>query len=326
MDDIATIFTEIRDLLRDFKNATPETARNDNSSNEIGYRDIPLNPDLLAYCFDVILGFKVRYRIAEKVNYIIEFAYKETYAAVKHLKMSYSLYADKRYVAEIVSLLCKTKLLLESLFIHIGEQSLINNKFSMENEAQEYFSKLEFYQQRIESLECRNTTIEKKCRGKYDVSEDEDGIKYIRQKGNLYLRSLCNEIEYDIEAYIDTFFSAVEHVLTVLYPFTNNFSLVKSYYKDYIRNTRWAWDAKIKDVCGDVIPQELFDRIRRIKEVYRNHNTHGGFSREMMAYVNIPNFGIYPLFVGKEYLKGFADGVSTEISYDMYMEAKAVFV
>lgn len=65
--------------------------------------------------------------------------------------------------------------------------------------------------------------------------------------------------------------------------------------------------------------------LRRIKEVYRNHNAHGGFSREMMAYVQIPKFGRFPMYVGKEYLKGFVDGCSDKISYDMYLEAKKVF-
>jgi hypothetical protein len=175
-------------------------------------------------------------------------------------------------------------------------------------------------------LEARKVIIEGKLAGQYDVLEDLHGYKHMIHKGQAYLRSLHNEIKYDIEAYIDTFYSALEHILTLLYPFTDSFPLSKSYYKGYIHNTKWAWDSKINDVCGKVVPDELFNKLRRIKEVYRNHNTHGGFSREMMAYVNIPNFGRYPLFVGKEYLKGFIDGAPIEISYDMYLEAKSGFV
>ena len=44
-----------------------------------------------------------------------------------------------------------------------------------------------------------------------------------------------------------------------------------------------------------------------------------------MAYVQIPNFGRFPMFVGKEYLKGFMDGCSDTISYEMYLDAKKVF-
>ena len=73
------------------------------------------------------------------------------------------------------------------------------------------------------------------------------------------------------------------------------------------------------------MPDKIMCALRRIKEVYRNHNTHGGFSREMMAYVQTPNFGRFPMYVGKEYLRGFVDGCSDTISYEMYCEAKKVF-
>lgn len=49
-------------------------------------RKNPLDPNLLSYCFDNVLGFDVRYRIYEKVNYIIEFDYKGTYGYVAHEK------------------------------------------------------------------------------------------------------------------------------------------------------------------------------------------------------------------------------------------------
>lgn len=73
------------------------------------------------------------------------------------------------------------------------------------------------------------------------------------------------------------------------------------------------------------MPEEIVSELRRIKEVYRNHNAHGGFSREMMAYVQIPNFGRFPMYVGKEYLKGFINGYSDTISHQMYLDAKRVF-
>ena len=133
------------------------------------------------------------------------------------------------------------------------------------------------------------------------------------------------ELIYNIEAYIDTFYSALEHVLTLLFPFTNNFLSEHSYYKSFIRNTRWAWDAKVNDVCKNIISDKLFQELRRVKEVYRNHNAHGGFSREMMAYVQITDFGAYPLYIGKNYLKGFLDNDEDKISYEMYERIKEIF-
>lgn len=323
--DIFAVTDQIKSLLKDISTVSDQTQRNDANREDIQYADNPLEPNLLAYCFDVILGFDVRYRIFEKVNYIIDFDYKGTFATVGHFKMSYQLSIDKQYKEEIISVFEQVRPLLEQLFMLIGEQALTNNEFSMKNEAPEYFSKLSFYETRIDKLEQRKHIVQDKCRGKYDVVKSDRGYTCMTPKGQDYLHSLRNEITYDIEAYIDTFFSALEHVLTLLYPFTNASSLEKSYYRNYIRNTKWAWDAKVRDICGALMPEEIVSELRRIKEVYRNHNAHGGFSREMMAYVQIPNFGRFPMYVGKEYLRGFFNGYSDTISYQMYLDAKRVF-
>ena len=287
--------------------------------------DNPLSPNLLAYCFDIILGFNVKYRIFEKVNYIIDFDYKGTFATVGHFKMGYRLSIEKQYRDEIITNFKKVRSLLEQLFMLIGEQALLGNDFSMENESIDYFSKLAFYEKRIEKLVHRKEIIEEKCRGKYDIIETDGKSKLLRMKGIGYIRSIEAEITYDIEAYIDTFFSALEHVLTLLYPFTDRFTASKSYYKNYIRNTKWHWENKIQDVCGTSMPDRIISSLRQIKEVYRNHNAHGGFSREMMAYVQIPNFGRFPMYVGKEYLRGFVDGYSNKVTYEMYLKAKKLF-
>lgn len=325
MTDISTVTEQIRSLLKDISAVSDQTQRNDQNREVIQYQDNPLEPNLLAYCFDIILGFNVQYRIFEKVHYIIDFDYKGTFATVGHYKMSYRLSIDKQYREEIISVFERVRPLLEQLFMLIGEQALNNNEFSMKNEAPAYYAKLSFYEKRIEKLEERKHIVQEKCRGKYDIIKSDRGYTNMVPKGQDYLRTIRSEIIYDIEAYIDTFFSALEHILTLLYPFTNSSSLEKSYYKDYIRNTKWTWDAKIRDICGSAMPTEIISELRRIKEVYRNHNAHGGFSREMMAYVQIPNFGRFPMYVGKEYLKGFFNSYSDDISYSMYLDAKAVF-
>ena len=323
--DIIAVTSQIKSLLKEISTVSDQTQRNNDNCAVIQYAENPLEPNLLAYCFDIILGFDVRYKIAEKVNYIIDFDYKGTFATVGHYKMSYRLSVDKKYKEEIISVFSQVRPLLEQLFMLIGEQALANNDFSMKNEAPEYFSKLSFYETRIEKLEQRKHIVQDKCRGKYNVVKYDRGHTCMTPMGQDYLHSLHNEITYDIEAYIDTFFSALEHVLTLLYPFTNMPSLEKSYYRNYIRNTNWAWDVKICDICGALMPEEIVSELRRIKEVYRNHNAHGGFSREMMAYVQIPNFGRFPMYVGKEYLKGFINGYSDTISHQMYLDAKRVF-
>lgn len=316
---------KIKILLADISVPNSTTQSDEERLVEINMLDSPLSPDLLSYCFDIILDFDVRYKIFEKVNYIIEFDYKGTFARVSHFKLSYRLSIEKQYCDEIIAIFEKVRPLLEQLFMLIGEQALTSNDFTMKNETPDYVSKLSFYEKRIETLVKRKEIIEEKCSGKYDVIEIDDKYKVMKMKGIDYLDELELEITYDIEAYIDTFFSALEHVLTLLYPFTDGFTISKSYYKSYIRNIKWHWEKKIQDVCGDSMPDRITSSLRYIKEVYRNHNAHGGFSREMMAYVQIPKFGRFPMYIGKEYLKGFVDAHLNNISYEMYVDAKKIF-
>lgn len=325
----------IKDLLADISQVSDKTSKEDteeivngisatlsaaNEHREFAY--IPLEPELMAYCFSEILGFKVEHRIFEKIDYIIDFDYKGTFASIQHSKLSYKLNIVTKYKTEFLLILEKVKSLIEQLFNLIAEQSLSTDDFSMKNEAPEYLSKLEFYQKRIEVLENRRKIITEKLHGQYDVIKLERG-ECRKPKGQEYLSNLSKEIEYDIEAYIDTFYSAIEHILTMLYPFIAGTGI--SFYKDYLRNTKWTWKAKIDSVCGSTVPTDIVDKLDKIKEIYRNHNAHGAFSREMMAYIQIPNFGRFPIYIGKKYLKGFAEGEDDSVTFDMYLSAKKTF-
>ena len=169
---IEDVKNDIRDLLADVNQVSDKTLKegteeivngisatilSENEHHELAI--IPLEPDLVAYCFSEILGFKVERRIFEKIDYIIEFDYKGTFASIRHSKLSYRLNIVAKYKTEFLITLEKTKPLMEQLFILLAEQSLSTDDFSMKNEAPEYLSKLEFYQNRIESLENRRDLI-----------------------------------------------------------------------------------------------------------------------------------------------------------------------
>ena len=92
-----SILMELKETLKDFKIINEKTYKG-NENVKIDYMENPLNPNLLSYCFKNVLGFEVYFRIAEKVNYIIEFDYKSTYAKAEHKKMSYAIYVDKTLI------------------------------------------------------------------------------------------------------------------------------------------------------------------------------------------------------------------------------------
>ena len=114
---VESLTEEIKALLGYISVIKDTTQRDDDQCVEINFFENPLNPNLLAYCFDVILGFDVRYRIFEKVNYVIDFDYKGTFATVGHFKMSYRLSIDKQYRDEIIASFEKVRPLLEQLLM-----------------------------------------------------------------------------------------------------------------------------------------------------------------------------------------------------------------
>ena len=168
MDNSNVIILELKKLLSDFNNVG-ENTEHVVDQEIIDYTENPLTPPLLAYCFRNILGFNVNFRIAEKVNYIIEFDYKGTYAVAEHKKLSYRMYIDRRYKEEIIELLKVAKMMLQQLYTELGEKALQNNQFYMRNETIEYFEKFEYLEDRIEQANIYRDTITEKLSGKYDT-------------------------------------------------------------------------------------------------------------------------------------------------------------
>lgn len=69
----------------------------------------------------------------------------------------------------------------------------------------------------------------------------------------------------------------------------------------------------------------LLAPLREMKEIYRNRNAHGLFSRELKVYVPIENFGRYPMYLGKNYLQGFVDDFSISLNYERFCKVRELF-
>lgn len=319
---------KLKELLSDF------SPRNENtvepaSTYIINYGENTLNPDLMSYCFDTILGFKVYYRISEKVNYEIHFDYKGTHGYVVHRKLSYEFSIDETYKEEIIILFSEVRGILEEYFLECSEISLNKNEFTMENEYIEYYEKFTFYEERIEELNEKSISIkEEKNQKLKDIDLGKgNAVEWskIYNGYNKKHRKIILEMKYAIESYIDVFYSFLEHVLTLLYPFSDQFDLSVSYYKNYIHNRGWTWNRKIIDTFSPLDMTETIKKLREIKEIHRNRNAHGSFSKELKVYASIKGLGRYPLYVGKEYLQGFTEDFDIQLNYDRYIEYKKVF-
>ena len=316
---------ELKALLHDIKPLNSKTEKT-NNIDIISYYENPLNPNLLSYCFDIILGFDVQYRIFEKVNYIIEFDYKGSYGYVSHQKTSFDMRIDKKYKSELIELFEKAKGILSNIFQEFGNEALNNNEFTMENEYYHYKEKLDFFSNKIFAIEEKQKQLEEEQKAQMQNWNSNDDFVTRFNALNHISREYRLDGTYAIETYIDTFYSFLEHVLTLLYPFTPNFNLAESYGIKKIHNPRWTWDKKfIAASCGN---QELIgyiDELREIKEVYRNRNAHGMFSRELKVYAQIHKFGRYPIYLGKNYLKGFIDEQLIWLDFEKFLKIKKTF-
>lgn len=318
----------LRALLRDITPVNEHTQKPPPEETAvIDYFRNPLNPLLLSYCFDNVLGFDVQYRLFAKINYIIAFDYKGAYGCVAHRKMSFDLRIHRDYEDELIALFQEARALLSEHFLQCGKEALAGNRFSMENDVPRFREKLAFFADKIEYLAELRGSLENEQVER--VSAAQEAGEEWTEVFNLYQKlqhRRCLEERYAIETYIDVSFSCLEHIATLLFPFTESFDPTKSYSAHYIHNPRWTWEKKLLDVgCGAPKIQELADRLREIKEVYRNRAAHGMFSRELKAYAQIDDFGRYPMYLGKNYLQGFVDDYELSLDYPKYHEIKAVF-
>ena len=60
---VESLTEDVKLILNNISVVKETTKRDDDHRAEINFLENPLNPNLLAYCFDEILGFDVRYRI-----------------------------------------------------------------------------------------------------------------------------------------------------------------------------------------------------------------------------------------------------------------------
>lgn len=303
---------QIKSLLKDLCEGVNESE--DFELSILRYSSIPISPDLMSYCLDEILGFKIHYRPFEKVNYYIQFSYKGTTGYVSHMKLSYEIGIAKKFKDEFLMILEECRSLLEELFIELSSKSITENFFTMKNEYLYFDEKLDFYRKKIISL---NEDLAKIGPSKPILYSD--FARGLRDENNYKRRETRKEIMYSIETLIDTFYSFLEHILTLLYPFLKDFTISDSYGK-YLQNSKWNWMNKIEEVLGLSVDTKLISILKEIKEIYRNRNAHGMFSRELEVYVGIDNYGQFPLFIGKNYLKGFTEQYDLTLDFEKFQE------
>lgn len=298
----------------------------------------PIEPDLMGYTFDKILGFEVKYKVWEKVDYIIVFKYKNTVATLGNYKLSYRLSVEESVKDEILCILKEIKILLEKALLKYSEEAVKNNRYSLPNNFSLYKEKLDLLELNITNIPKRLIDLEKEKEEKkeefygmlpHQVVKYQDGEyvtmetpfgSFLEEYWNLDI-NIKGELSYTIELYIENWFAFIEHIFSLLLPMTNLYNSKKEYSK-YLNKD---WRAKVENIFGDNDDfRVIIDELSKIKEIYRNRFSHGMFSREKQIRVQIKDFGMYPLWIGKKHLRGF-HGSSNILTFEIYNQVKKNF-
>ncbi|MCH5146693.1 MAG: hypothetical protein J1F61_01650 [Clostridiales bacterium] len=306
MGEIEILQDKIKNLMSDFSEIQNDEINFD-SEGEYKLYDI-ISPHLLSYIFDKILGFKVYYRIFEKINYIINFRYKDAFGFVTHRKLSYILNIDKKYKEEIINIFLKVKELLEKLFFEFSKCALKNDNYMLSNEIEIYQSRLAYFKSQVN----KKTVIAEKMK-----SGEIESKRIIKTKnGTTYhflIYGVLQEITYNAEAFIDIAYSYIEHIITLLAAFCK-------YDKPFEKVLHMGWLSKYDLVFGEGQEEiRIKESLQNFKQIYRNRLTHGMFSNEQKLFITIEGLGNYPFYIGKQ-LNGFQEdkfiGIETFKEFD----------
>lgn len=331
---------KIRELMKDFSQHNRSEEEKERKLVEVR---CPVEPDLMGYTFDRILGFSVKYRMFEKVNYVICFKYKNTVGSLGHYKLSYRLNVEEDVKNEILKILEEVKVLLEKALLKYSEDAVKTNKYSLPNYFDLYKEKIDLLEKRISNIPDRLKKLELKearehknrkkefvkitATHEFAKNQNNESVLVETPLGEFLGRywdlkkDLKGELSYMVELYIENWFAFIEHIFSLLLPMTKYYDPNEEYSKYLTKD----WRSKIEKIFGDNESfKEIIRDLSRIKEVYRNRFSHGMFSREKKIDIQIAGFGMYPLWIGEKHCKGFK-GVTNVLTMEIFEEVKNIF-
>jgi CRISPR/Cas system CMR-associated protein Cmr5 small subunit len=277
-------------------------------------KDIPLESGLIIYFFKIVKEWKFEIKIGDKINFWLSFLYKKQPCQIIDSKTSYTLSCPETISLELIADLKLVRHHIEQVLIKEANESLKNNDYSIKNYYRILESRYRFFEKRI------LTYIQylKKNSYRYRIIQDEivfcspiihqigkalneeemhlekqEKIKWSR------ITSKYNGLTHLIVAYIDAFYSFLNHILLLLYPmvFNINNKEKKNFYNfDLPYLLEQFFDGK----------DPAYNRVLDIRKRYRNPSAHGYFSQEKIINIRIPNFGKIDMGVGKV-IKGFSN-------------------
>lgn len=257
----------INRLMEDFTQTTESSGE---ILNMVIRKEDEFTPYEVLYLFQHLLGMKVRYKPHEKVAFILFMRYKEIEIAFVLNKFSFEFHQSEtddhnEVYTEIKTKIRQAIILSQSEFIADAEVSITARNVILPN----YYIRFE---RAFESLEYQ---IENNLKDRSDWPHND-------HRADCFINSYALHIV-----------SYMEHVLTLLYPFSDSYNSridIKSFVFQCIYD-------KIDSLLMILMSRdvEIKNRIAQLIKYIRNPIAHGYLTRAYFGDVLIPDIGFIPM-------------------------------
>lgn len=257
--------TTIKKIMKDF-------SQNPNSSSEnlqrvVGESEITAYEVL--YLFDHLLGMKVEFMPIEKIAFIINLQYRNIDTAFELCKFGLNIKMrevenQKNIYDEMIATLTKAIELSQKEFQKDAEESIKKRNIILPNYTNRFLIALEYLEKQIE----------------FNLTNSNDWPKNVN-RADCYINS------YSIHV-----ISYIEHILSLLYPFSD--------YYDTQKNIKCFINKHLVDKIDCILSNQISEnilikeKITQVAKYIRNPIAHGYLTRNYFCEVQIPKLGYIP--------------------------------
>ena len=245
-------------------------------------------------CFVVILGYKF-WGQEEKVAWTIPFTYKGEAFIATHRKLGFRICAAKEtskagpLVLEMLLKLKNMIRLADGIVEPIIKEQVAFCNCTILNKYSDFMSRYEFFREKADSTFKTPPPPRR-------LDEPLGEVPSIWSFKNNILR----EGFYYTQAMLDAYFSYLEHVLVLLVSFEPDFDRERDSLDSIIFSD---WTSKYNRIIkpeSNPKGMRYYNKLKEIKEKFRNTFAHGGFEKNGSPYfVHFPGLGAIPLSLSK---------------------------
>jgi len=255
-------------------------------SNLTRHQGLPL-PWLVYMTLVEILGYQCYWRIWEKTLWTVPALYKGTYVLLEHgkfgLRVGVSGSCPEGLVDDLLGQLSSCFSITRRVFAPVAAEKIRSGAVTLPNQWHSHRGRYNYFRERATEEFC---------------SDPSQPIPFVTAAGHSgSTRDLLRPQRqgyYFASAALDAYFSALEHVLTLLGPFYG----IRPPAHDILDFCSLRWSSKYKKIFNFTdVPEahRTYDALVHVKRSFRNPIAHGGVDREgHFMYVHFPKLGALP--------------------------------